>query len=146
MKSILTALFVSTLTVNAFALPGEGRGGLDHDVSKNTKTEKPKPEIVKWEGYVEADGGHTTRHDHELEFVRKSDGESFSIVDSPDLEKAHCDSSKKLRVKIEAEKTSRFLFWGGNLIVKNFEVLEELAQIPHKKYKPRTVSRSFDRR
>ena len=146
MKSILTILFVSTFSVSAFALPGEGRGGFDRGIDKNTKSEKSEPEIVKWEGYVEADGGHTTRHDHDLEFVRQSDGETFDIVDSPALEKVHCDTSKKLRVKIEPEKTSRFLFWGGNLIVKNFEVLEELDQVPHKKYKPRTVSRSFDRR
>lgn len=146
MKSILTVLFVSTLSVSAFALPGEGRSGLDSDVNNNRKPEISEPEILKWEGYIEADGGHTTRHDHSLEFVRKSDGKTFDIVDSPALEKVHCDSSKKLLVKIEAEKTSRFLFWGGNLIVKNFEVIEELAQVPHKKYKPSTVSRSFDRR
>lgn len=143
MKYILTVLFVSTLSINAFALPGEGRGGIDRTVS-NTK--ESKPEIIKWEGYVEADGGHTTRHDHDLEFVRKSDGETFDIVDSPALEKVHCDSSKKLLVKIEAEKTSRFLFWGGNLIVKKFEVLEELAQVPHKKYTPSKVSSRADRR
>lgn len=145
MKSVLIAL-VLTLSTSAFALPGEGRNGIDRDVGTNSKSEKDKPEIVNWEGFVVADGGHTTRHDHDLEFVRESDGETFDIVDSPALEKIHCDSSKKLRVKIEAEKTSRFLFWGGNLIVKNFKVLEELDSIPHQKYEPRTVSRSFDRR
>ncbi|MCB0361355.1 MAG: hypothetical protein KDD35_01450 [Bdellovibrionales bacterium] len=141
MKTVLTFFILSVFSTSALAMRGEGRGGIDRDIARNSK--ESKPEIVKWEGFVVADGGHTTRHDHDMEFVRESDGETFDIVDSPDLEKVHCESSKKLRVKIEAEKTSRFLFWGGNLIVKNFEVLEELESIPHQKYKPRTVSRSF---
>lgn len=144
MKTILSIIFMSTLSLNVFAAHGGDQGRIDRSYVK--KPAKSKPEIIKWEGYIESDGGHTTRHDHYLEFVRKSDGESFNIVDSHAIEKVHCDTSKKLLVKIEAEKTSRFLFWGGNLIVNKFEVLEQVASLTHKKYlPPKTTMHNFER-
>lgn len=91
-------------------------------------------EMVKWTGTVKEDSGyHTPGHTygHDLTFVKQDDGESFDIVDSPELEKIHVQKDKNLLVEVEAEKTSQFLFWGGNLIVKNFTVVEELAEIPH---------------
>ena len=141
MKTLLSAIFVFTLSSVSFAEPGGDRAGFERSQSKT----ESKPEIVNWVGFIEADGGHTTRHDHSLEFVRKSDGESFDVVDSPELEKVHCNKSKKLLVKIEAERTPQFLFWGDNLIVKKFEVLDELAMVPHKKYQP-TRTRNFSER
>lgn len=140
MKTLFSTIFVLTFSTVIFAAPGGDRPEIDR-----TDNKQSKPEIVKWVGLIESDGGHTTRHDHDLEFVRKSDGESFDVVDSPELEKVHCDKSKTLLVKIEAERTPRFLFWGDNLIVKKFEVLEELAMVPHKKYQP-TKIRSFSER
>lgn len=141
MKTLFSAMFVLTFSTTSFAVPGGDRPDVNHTNSKESK-----PEIVNWVGFIESNGGHTTRHDHDLEFVRKSDGESFDIVDSPELEKIHCEKSKRLLVKIEAERTPQFLFWGDNLIVKKFDVLEELELIPHKKYEPQ-ISRNFsDRR
>ena len=137
MKNLISIMIISVFSFSALA---------DSKGSDNIEAEESKS-IVTWVGYVDADGGHTTRHDHYLEFVRKSDGESFDIKDSPELEQVHCDSSKKLLVEIEAEKTPRFLFWGGNLIVKDFKVLEELNTVAHKPYvESKATSRAFDRR
>ena len=118
--------------------------GIDPDRSE---VKDQKPEIVKWVGVVKGtEDYHTTDHDHELVFVRQSDGEDFDIVDSPKLVKLHHNSEKNYLMEIEAEKTSRFLFWGGNLIVKNFKVLKELETVAHKK-PARTPVRTFsDRR
>lgn len=91
-------------------------------------------EPIKWTGILqEEDGYHTTAHEfgHDLEFVRQDDGGKFDVVDSPELLAVHSAKEKNLLVEIEAEKTKRFLFWGGNLIVKNFRVLGELDEIPH---------------
>lgn len=91
-----------------------------------------KPEIVKWVGFVKGDPlYHTTNHDHSLQFVLQSDGDSFDIVDSPELVKLHHETEKNFLAEIEAEKTSRFLFWGGNLIVKKFKILKELETVAH---------------
>lgn len=92
-------------------------------------------ETVKWTGIVKEEGGfHTTGHTfgHSLEFVRESDGKDFDIVDSAELENLHIQKEKNLLVEIEAQKTGKFLFWGGNLIVTNFKVLKELDDIPHR--------------
>lgn len=91
-------------------------------------------ETVKWSGIVrEEDGYHTNGHrfGHNLEFIKQEDGSKYDIVKGDELEALHSEKEKNLLVEIEAEKTNRFLFWGGNLIVKNFRVLQELDEIPH---------------
>lgn len=107
-------------------------------------------EIVRWTGTVsEEDGYHYNEHEfgHSLEFIRQNDGKSFDVVDSQELEAVHIQKEKNLLVEIEAEKTDRFLFWGGNLIVKNFKVLDELDEIPHREYKrPAPSTREYGKK
>jgi len=117
---------------------------LDKSTSKSSQSLE-KDNMVTWTGYIESNGRHTTKHDHSLEFVRKADGKTFDVVESPDLEKVHCERSKKLLVEINAERTPRILFWGNNLIVKNFKVLAELTELPHKKHIPRSEFMGRDR-
>lgn len=76
---------------------------------------------------TESPSDHTTKHEHDLSFVRLSDGETFDIVDSPELLKAHCESGKNSVVEIEGYRTGKFLFWGGNLVVTGFKVHEDIA-------------------
>lgn len=90
---------------------------------------------------------HTTDHRHALEFTRDSDGESFDIVDSPDLKKLHHDSGKNFRIEAQVELTPKFLFFGGNLIVKSFKVIEETSpSIPHVIPTPRESTRNLGER
>lgn len=142
--SILMALAFILVSANAFALPGEGR---DRSFDRTSSHTKFQPEIVKWVGEVKDDRStHTTEHRHELEFVKKDDGKRYDIVDSPELVKLHHETGKSYLAEIEAEKTPRFLFWGGNLIVKNFKVLEETSDvIPHAE-PVRRSSRRFEGR
>lgn len=72
---------------------------------------------------------HTTNHNHDLQFVRLSDGETFDIVDSPELLKEHCVSEKNSVVEVEGYQTGKFLFWGGNLVVTSFKVHSDI-QVP----------------
>lgn len=123
----ILALTVMVSSAPAFAR--EGFGGRDRSVA-SAKTSAP--EIVKWIGEIsDSSSEHTTTHGHSLEFVNKETGNSYDIVDSPELVKLHHESEKNYLVEIEAEKTPRFLFWGNNLIVKNFKVLDETASVPH---------------
>ncbi len=118
----------------AFARGGD-RSGFDRQPVKY------EPEIVKWIGEVKDEASdHTTEHQHSLEFTKKDNGKEYDIVDSPELVKLHHETEKNYLVEIEAEKTPRFLFWGGNLIVKNFKVLEETAVVPHLEPTKRTSS------
>jgi len=82
----------------------------------------------------EKSGFHTPGHtdDHELEFVRQSDGEVFDIENSEALAKVHATEDRTLLVEVEGDISSRFLFWGGNLEVKKFQVLEKLEKTPHR--------------
>jgi len=83
-----------------------------------------KVETVKWIGEIKEEFCDPTTNDlHELKFVKKDDGKKYDIVEGPALEKLHSEISKNALVEIEAEKTPKFLFWGGNLIVKNFKVI-----------------------
>ncbi len=140
-KHIYVVFLVVLATYSsAFAIKGK-----DRDLN-DRKSVKSEPEIVKWLGEVKDDASsHTTRHGHELEFVKKDDGEEYDIVDSPDLQNLHHETGKNFLVEIEAEKTPKFLFWGGNLIVKNFKVLEETSDvIPHTN--PPDSTRTFEGR
>ncbi len=109
-------------------------------------------ESVKWVGVIgDEDGYHSSKHqnDHTLEFVRQNDRESFDVVDSAELVKVHTDTDKRLLVSVEGELTNRFLFWGGNLIVKNFTIIKELEDISHQEpqnYTSSERSRSFGRK
>lgn len=143
MKTKLISIVVLGILVtysSAFGIKGRGRDSSDR------KPVISEPEIVKWIGEVKDDASsHTTRHEHELEFVKKDDGKEYDIVDSPDLQNFHHETGKNFLVEIEAEKTPKFLFWGGNLIVKNFKVLEETSDvIPHAK--PLESTRTFEGR
>lgn len=87
---------------------------------------------------TESPSNHTTKHKHELQFVRLTDGETFDIVDSPELLKEHCESEKNSVVEVEGYRTGKFLFWGGNLVVTAFKVHDDI-QVPkmaHLKPKP----------
>ena len=127
-KSISFLLLGLLISTSAFASRGDGRL-LDRSDRRPAKAE---PEIVKWVGEIKDEAAtHTTDHKHELKFVKKDDGKEYAVVDSPELVKLHHESEKNFLVEIEAEKTPRFLFWGGNLIVKNFKILEEGSSVPH---------------
>lgn len=90
-------------------------------------------DTMTWVGEVkDTPRTHTTDHRHALEFIRDEDGKSFDIVDSPDLKKLHHESGKNYRIEAQVEKTPKFLFFGGNLIVKSFKVIEETSEsLPH---------------
>lgn len=89
---------------------------------------------VKWIGtLIERRGYHTPEHSerHVLELRRQDNSETYKVIKSEALVATHIEKDKKLLVEIEGELTPRFLFWGGNLIVKSFIVLNELDEIPH---------------
>lgn len=80
------------------------------------------PIIVKWFGEVKEEiESHKTSHD--FLFVNKDDGKSYKIIDSPNFVNFNHEIGKNYLVKIEAEITPTFFFWGGNLIVKKFQII-----------------------
>lgn len=90
---------------------------------------------------TESSSDHTTKHEHELRFVRLNDGEVFDIVDSPALLKEHCESEKNSVVEVEGYRTGKFLFWGGNLVVTGFKVHDDI-QVPKVAHvKPESIVR-----
>lgn len=125
MNLIVLALALMAQPLPASAAEPEGRITQGERMQMQRALE---PEIVKWAGTIkDKDGSHTTEHEHELEFTRKDNGDSYDIVDSPDLVKLHHETEKNYVVEIEAEKTPKFFFWGGHLIVKNFKVIEDAS-------------------
>lgn len=135
--AVVVCLGLLTSYSSAFARGGD-RVGFDRRPSEF------KPEIVKWVGEIKDEASaHTTKHQHALEFIKRDDGKVYDIVDSPDLVKLHHETEKNYLVEIEAEKTPRFLFWGGNLIVKNFRIVDELGTVPHLPPPPSSPVREF---
>ncbi len=98
----------------------------------DSKTDSLDGEMT-WVGEIKDDPRtHTTEHRHALEFVRDVDGDSFDIVDSPELTRLHHETGKNYRIEAKVAKTPKFLFFGGNLVVKSFKVIEETSDsIPH---------------
>ena len=104
-------------------------------------------EVFRWVGTIQDKAtSHTTEHDHNLRFTRLDDGEQFQIVDSPELVEKHCKSEKNYVVEVEAIRTPKILFWGGNLVVKNFRVVDaSLANpIPHNRPEDVMPSRNYE--
>lgn len=110
--------------------------GIDRDPlssfrDRTTVSQTPSGESIKWVGTISDESLAHNEHRHFLKFTRKSDGESFDL-DSKSLMTLHHDREKNFLVEITAIRTPRFLFWGNNLIVKDFRILEELESVPHK--------------
>ncbi len=143
---IIGFAFTSSLH-SAFAMErGEGGPRLTRIDRESHATSKP--EMVKWAGEVRDDAAsHTNDHEHALTFLNKEDGKIYDVVDSPALVKLHHETEKSFLVEVEAEKTPRFLFWGANLIVKNFRVISELGEsVPHNEARARAVRQNIGNR
>ncbi|MDZ4660138.1 MAG: hypothetical protein SGJ18_00830 [Pseudomonadota bacterium] len=95
-------------------------------------TESPTEdnEMVVWVGRIDDKNARHNQHQHDLKFSKKDDGRSFDL-DSEGLTNLHHDTEKNYLVEIVAVKTPRFLFWGNDLKVRSFRVLEELEAVPH---------------
>ncbi len=133
----LSLLMVTSLSQPTFAARGDHEGHREprERMSRSGQgTKESAPEVVRWKGVIQDDpSSHTTEHQHALKFVRAEDQKTYDLERSPELIKLHHETEKNLVVEIEAEKTSSFLFWGGNLVVKNFTVLGDASSpIPHR--------------
>lgn len=96
-------------------------------------------EVKAWVGMLEDyfdshDDIHTKKSgDHPMKFTRSSDGESFTVVDGGgDLLRAHLESDKTLLVEVDGRITSKFLFFGGNMIITNSKVIQQVTQVDHR--------------
>ena len=126
-KFVYIFVLLSVISLNANAEP-RGRA-FDRDFGQRTKY---VPEIIEITGTVRSRGPHALNTCNiRLEIVEEATGEVFKISEPAELASLHCSTEKDLNVSMKAEKTPRFLFWGGNLKVKEFEVLEELEAQPH---------------
>lgn len=132
-QNILTLALLSLIfsSVSAFA-NFEDRNVRFRDAQQR-KT--PTPLIIKWEGLI-----HSTDSDEiNLEFIRRVDQKSFDIEPASELESLDWKDHKARVVSLTAELTPRFLFWGGNLVVKDYKIKEV------RQYSPRTPDRSIAR-
>ena len=137
MKKNIFIIFMALSFCNiAFAIKGEGRDFYPTAplfYGKKESSVKYVPTIVVLEG--ELQDGKNSNHEkdncfHDLKFVT-DEGKTYSIVNSPQLLKLHHENEKNYRLSIKAEVTPRFLFWGGNLVVDSFSVLNEVSTSPH---------------
>lgn len=117
---------ISTLTITANA---ESRGGI-RSSDYGTKT-KYVPEILELKGVVKSDGNHEKNCGVDLELVESETGKTYSISEPKELAQLHCEKEKDFLVSMKAERTPKFLFWGGSLKVQEFQLLEELEAQPH---------------
>ena len=86
--------------------------------------------MLKWSGRVyDLKDSHTTSHQHELLFKDSETNKIYDVVKSPEIEKLHHDTNKHYDVEIEGYLTSKFLFWGGNLVITKFNILDESDEI-----------------
>ncbi len=134
-KNLFITFLVFGFYSNAFAIRGEGRdfNPISYPLVKREAPIKYVPTIVRLEGEIQ--DGKNSNHEqgncyHQLKFV-SDEGKVYSIVDSPELVKLHHEKEKNYKISILAEVTPKFLFWGGNLIVESFSVVNEVSNAPH---------------
>lgn len=132
MKKLSVYFFILSFyfPILGFARIDFDKPGIRRDFLGEKNTDSSNENVV-WVGKVRDEiSTHDTSHEHELRFIRQSDGKSFDI-ESSELKKLHHETDKNFLVEINAEKTPRFLFWGGNLIVKSYKILESIDGSPH---------------
>lgn len=141
MKQLMYAIvLISTLSLNANAEPRGGDKSSDYGIKKQYV-----PEILELKGLVKSDGNHKDDCNVDLKLIESETGKSYNISEPGELAVIHCSKEKDLLVQMKAERTPKFLFWGGNLKVQSFEVLEELDSQPHKLTQSVARESSFDR-
>ena len=101
------------------------------DLREEKRKRVVKLEKVHLKGTIFSSENHSKNGTHGLSFKDEKTGKVFDIVDSPEIQNLNCKEGKDLLVSLNAEKTDEFLFWGGNLIVKNFKILKELGKRKH---------------
>ena len=139
-KAIATLATILMFSLNVSA---ESKSGRDYTVDRTPTV----PVILDLEGTVRSAGTHTKDECPDLEFVDSKTGKKFDLERAEELTKLHCASERDLVVRMTAEKESRFLFWGGDLIVKSFEVISETPSESHiVESRPASTSRFSERR
>lgn len=130
-KSILSFLLSSLFFVNfTYAQSSEvadiGSSGESVSTAVTSK-------ILSLKGIVKSADRHWEgkRCKVTLEFTDSESGKTYELEDAKSLADLHCEKEKDFKVKLTAEKEAAFLFWGGDLKVKSFEILEEITPAPH---------------
>ncbi len=120
-----------------FGVSFANAAGIDHDHELNglrkrsAASQSLSGDSITWVGTISDESFAHNEHRHNLRFTRETDGKTFDI-ESESLMTLHHDRERNFLVEITAIKTPKFLFWGNNLIVKDFKVLEELESVPHR--------------
>lgn len=120
MKRSICALFAGLIVLGSVNPSFAGRLA-DADSITRPKA-KWVPEMVTYVGEVRRKAGC-----EDWEFVREVDGKVFDLKGNRALASVTGEKeTAHLKVKLEAEKKPRFLFWGGELVAKSVKVLAEL--------------------
>lgn len=100
--------------------------------NKTESQSTASPEIRRFEGDIHCrDHKRDSAGDHskcELQLTT-NDGETYELHASEELSRLVCEKhDRHLKVELNAEKESSFLFWGGHLKVVDFKVLGEMPE------------------
>ncbi len=126
-------IIVLILSFTGYAHAYEGGGG-DREYPFDRQYKPSPPEMVTWNGFVKCENeSHAKTGECDMIFIDKN-ADEFDIIESPDLLRVHCSKHTDLEVRLTAEKTPSFLFWGGDLKVAKFDVVREVnsEEIPKK--------------
>ena len=106
--------------------------------------EQPKELTQDFIGRIQcANDSHLKTNSCKLEFVSTS-GKIFELRENEFLENQHCLNHKDLIVTMTAVKQPQFLFWGGDLIVLGFSIIEEVEPIKNNSKNKNTIEK-FER-
>ena len=126
MTQLLSILFLMfSLSSVSWAESRMGR-----EPGPNSKASSASESLIL-EGWVRSNGTHGKTNCSGVVFEDKISGEITELEDAEKLEALHCTKEQDFLVKIEAEREERFLFWGGDLKLKTFEVIETATSSPH---------------
>ncbi len=118
-KTVLILIFaISTPIISAQAEPQNDRW--DYPSQKEFET---KREQVQLEGILLPEEHKKGEEDFDIEFVSADGTHKYDVSDSPEVTNLIRKNESSYIVKIDGELTPRFLFWGGDLVVKSFEIL-----------------------
>lgn len=137
----LVFLLMMTLSATLFASNLE-RDRFDHfEMIREMRQENSKKQQRVSERFVGrircANISHLKNQKCDLELLTE-EGDVFGIDENKSLGRRHCTNHKDLMVELTAIKQPHFLFWGGALAVKEFEVLKEV--------KPEKIKNNINKR
>lgn len=127
-KSFLKTI---AITFSLFLSVAEAEPQNDRWDFPSQKESKIEREQIQIKGILLPEKHQKGEKNFSIQFVSLDGTQKYDVTNSPEITNLIQENESSYIVKINGELTPKFLFWGGDLVIKSFEILGKKPAPPH---------------